>query len=84
MGRLFLNFAILLLVLLFTDLNEGKPLMIEALQPKHVSSQIDNSNFEDIHSWSNEDRISDNERQKRNCFLYAMKTQNRASKWMCW
>ncbi|CAF0909558.1 unnamed protein product [Adineta ricciae] len=84
MGRLFGNLAIFLFVLMFVNSNEGRSLMFDALQPTNTKAPVQHSDFDVVDSWSPEEQILDNDRQKRNCFLYAMKSKNRASKWMCW
>ncbi|CAF1241006.1 unnamed protein product [Adineta steineri] len=84
MVRLFINIIILTVILMCIDLNESRSLLTEGIRPLQAYSPIDRLNFPDVSSSSTEEDTINTERHKRNCFLYAAKSKNRAPKWMCW
>jgi len=83
MRRLIMNITILSLILMYISFNESKPIMLDQMWPDQFGSPIDPIDLTDVSSSREEDAISI-DRQKRNCFLFAKKLQNRQSKWMCW
>ncbi|CAF2104388.1 unnamed protein product [Rotaria magnacalcarata] len=64
-------------------LNESKPLRFDGVNLDELDYNNDHSDLLDAPLLV-EGTPKDIQRSKRNCFLYALKSQNRAPKWMCW
>ncbi|CAF1008569.1 unnamed protein product [Rotaria sordida] len=68
---------------MYIKLYESKPVTYDDMQLGEIDHHIARANLLNAPLFAEQSAI-DTMRNKRNCFLYASKAQNRAPKWMCW
>ncbi|CAF3382621.1 unnamed protein product [Rotaria socialis] len=76
-------FIATIIIIVYVKFNESKPLRFNGVNLDELGYYNDQSDLSNAPLLV-KGTLENIQRSKRNCFLYALKLQNRAPKWMCW